>query len=141
MKQLSISAKRARLYVAECRKARDAGRGEVPICNICDMPIAAGTGWHESHIPVAKALGGQRTGCAHVVCNLRHAALVVTPAVAKVKRVRNRHLGIVRPGLGRARFPCGKGSRLMKQVNGRVVPRETQLDKLRRTLAARRIGF
>jgi hypothetical protein len=60
--------------------------------------------------------------------------------VAKGKRMRRAHLGITRPGLSRSRLPCGKGSRLMKKINGRVEPRETQLDKLRRTLANRRIG-
>lgn len=136
-----LSARRERLYNAECRKAREQQRGEYPICNICDMAIEPGHDWHESHMPIAKTFGGRKTGCAHLLCNLRHNNLVVTPAAAKSKAVRRRHLGIVRPGLTRARLPCGKSARLMKKITGEIVPRETQLEKLRRTLAKRRIGL
>jgi hypothetical protein len=93
MTRLSSTA-REKLYDAEALKARAAGRGEFPICNICDGPIGIGQRWHESHDPTKpRWLGGVVTGIAHARCNLDHAYSIDTPAFHKSNRIRQRNIG------------------------------------------------
>jgi hypothetical protein len=94
MRRLTTAQRRA-LYEAELADAVEDG-AEYPACNICGGPIFSTDGWDVSHMPVAAALGGTRTGIAHRRCNREHGAKVVTPAVAQAKRRRDRHLGIKR---------------------------------------------
>src|SRR5438128_2042046 len=88
------SRDREKLYDAEAAKARECGRGEYPICNICDGPIGIGQRWHVSHDPTKpRWLGGAVTGIAHARCNLDHAYTIDTPAFHKSNRVRQRYIG------------------------------------------------
>ena len=63
---LSSSA-REKLYDAETAKARAAGLGNLPICNICGNQVDGRRDrWHESHDPqIPKHMGGNVTGIAH----------------------------------------------------------------------------
>jgi hypothetical protein len=94
MTRLSTKA-REKLYDAEAAKARAAGRGDLPICNICDCPIDGKTqAWHESHDPTKpRWLGGEVTGIAHERCNLLHNNQHDTPLFAKNNRQRQGYIG------------------------------------------------
>jgi hypothetical protein len=122
--------RRDRAKYREALYERCRGNLPFPICNLCNLEIATGQDWEESHQPVPRALGGKKTGIAHVRCNRDHGAKVVTPAVAKGKRVRRRHLGIVREGLGRSRMPGGRHSKVKITMDRRIVPRLSLRDKL-----------
>lgn len=105
----------------------DRCRGEMksPICNICGLAIDPGQTWDVSHDPrgTPAALGGNEVGIAHRRCNHRHGAVVVTPLVAKVKRIRAKHIGAHEQGRGRRALPCGRASPWRKKLSGEVVPR------------------
>jgi hypothetical protein len=115
-----------------------AGRGEHPICNLCDQPITPDQDWDESHDPgQPRCFGGKSKALAHVACNREHGAKVVTPAFAKAERVRKRHLGITGPGLGRHPMRCGRRSRERKTMNHGVQPRLSVKQKHAAYLARR----
>ena len=118
MTRLSTKARRE-LYKSALAEAAEDGL-EHPPCNICDLPIFPTDAWDESHMPVAKAFGGSRTGIAHRLCNRRHGSKVVTPAVAQAKRRYDRAHGIHRP---RKPMPCGRDSAFRKKITGEVVRR------------------
>lgn len=85
---------REALYESEAQKAREAGRGEFPICALCDLPIFPGQRWHDNHDKyLPHALGGKRDGISHERCNLDHGHRIATPQVAKNKRQRQKHIG------------------------------------------------
>lgn len=94
-----------------------------PLCNLCRIPVLPGDAWDESHYPIPKSLGGTEVGIAHARCNRDHGAKVVTPLVAKVKRIRQRHIGAKVKGSGYRPLPCGKRSPWKKKINGEVVRR------------------
>ena len=121
---LSSSA-RAKLYDAEAAKAKAAGLGFLPICNICRAPIDGRRDrWHESHDPsIPKHMGGEITGIAHERCNLRHNNEHDTPLYWKVKRVRWRHIGAKAPS-GRP-MPGTRASGIKKPFNGPPINRRT----------------
>lgn len=115
------SPQREALYKAEAMKAHEAGRGEHPICKLCDQPIMPGRTWnenHEAHKP--HWLGGQVDGISHEYCNRRHNNTHDTPLFAKSERVRKRHLDFTRP---QQPMPGGRDDRLRKKINGQVVER------------------
>jgi hypothetical protein len=132
--------RRDELYSRERTAAHLAGRGEFPICVHCDLPVTPGQAWDEAHIGTPRALGGKSTGVGHRRCNHIDNNLVVTPLVAKAKRVRRRHLGIAGPGLGRHPLPGGTRSTVRKTVRGEVVPRVSLGERLER-LRAKRFFF
>lgn len=114
------SKQREALYDVETAKARAAGLGEYPICNICRLPIQGfRERWHESHDPhLPHALGGSVTGIAHERCNLEHNWRVDTPMVAKNKRVRQRYIGAKSPS--RRPLPGGRASPFKIKIGGGV---------------------
>lgn len=115
---------REELWRAEAEKARAAGRGDYPICNLCGFPVLPGRLWDESHESGRpRAFGGTETGVAHRKCNRRHGAEVVVPMVAKAKRQWRRNLGISEPGVSLNPLPGGRDDRLKKKLTGEVVPR------------------
>lgn len=116
------STKREELYKAEAAKAHAAGKGDLPICNLCGLPIdGIRQRWDESHDPRKPHwLGGDVDGIAHSRCNNRHAAEHDTPLFAKSNRIRRRFIGAQR---SLTPLPGGRDDRLKKKVNGRVVPR------------------
>lgn len=89
------TTKRKELYEAEAEKALARGRGELPICNICDCPIdGVRQAWDESHDPTKpRWLGGSVTGIAHRRCNRKHNNTHDTPLFHKNNRLRARHIG------------------------------------------------
>lgn len=121
---MSLTARqRQQLYDREVAKARAAGRGDLPICNLCDEPVRLGANWHESHVGVPKANGGSSVGIAHAACNLDHAHRFVTPQVAKADRQRWAHTGARLKS--RRPLPGSRGSTLKKKMDGTVVDRRT----------------
>lgn len=117
----SRTKQREALYADECHKALASGRGEYPICRLCDQPIAPGSLWdinHEAHMP--KWLGGAVDGISHRRCNRIHNNEVDTPLFAKNERVRRKHLDLPRSATP---VPGGRGDRLKKKMNGDVVER------------------
>lgn len=115
------SKQREDLYLREADKARESGRGEFPICKLCDQPIIGGSLWdenHEGHKPAW--LGGKVDGISHRRCNRINNNEYATPLYAKAERVRKRFLDITR---SRMPLPGGRDDRLRKKVSGQVVER------------------
>lgn len=122
---------RQTLWDCECAKT-----GSFPQCNLCLLPVRPGQAWEESHFPIPYALGGKEIAIAHKRCNHQHGAKIVTPMVAKTKRVRIRHIGAYRSSRP---LPCGRDSRLSKKISGEIVPRLTLAEKLEAMRAKRMI--
>lgn len=92
------ASQRESLYDAEVEKAIADSRGLFPICRLCDLPISPGQRWHDNHDKyLPHAIGGERDGISHARCNLRHNHEHDTPLVAKVKRIRRKHIGAYEP--------------------------------------------
>ena len=73
-------------------------------CHICCGPIWLGLqAWDASH-PVPDAFGGKIVRPAHRKCRRRRTSLVDVPAIAKSKRVLEKHLGI-KPKGWHSKFP------------------------------------
>ncbi len=121
MTRLSTT-KREQLYDAEAEKARAAGKGELPICNICGFPIdGVKQAWDESHDPQKpKWLNGAVTGIAHRRCNRLHNNQVDTPRFAKSRRQRWMNIGAKR---SQYPLPGGRDDRIKKKITGEVVER------------------
>jgi hypothetical protein len=132
------SRRREQLYQREALAAHKAGRGEFPVCVHCGLPVT-GKAWDESHVGAPAALGGKVTGVGHRLCNRLDNNRVVTPMVAKVKRVRLRHLGVTGPGLGRHALPGGRRSNISKTFADGVVARLSGTERTRQAIARRRI--
>lgn len=117
------SKQRQALYESESAKALASGRGEHPICNICNLPVQPGQEWHDSHNKyLPHAAGGERDGIAHARCNLKHNNEHDTPLVAKLKRIAQKHSGAYRsanPMRGSRDHPWQEKQKL----NGTVVRR------------------
>jgi hypothetical protein len=112
---------REELYASEVQKAQSAGRGDFPICRLCDRPIVAGSLWDENHQGHKPAwLGGVTDGISHRRCNRINNNEYATPLFAKSERVRKGWLDLRR---SRTPLPGGRDDRLKKKIDGRVVER------------------
>lgn len=113
------SAQREALWDSEAAKAAASGRGQFPICRLCDLPVFPGQLWHDNHDRyLPHAIGGERDGISHQRCNLDHAHRVDVPLIAKVKRIRQKHIGAqLRPA---RLIPGSRGSGIRKRINGEV---------------------
>lgn len=103
-----------KIMVAAFERAKDH-------CESCGARLTTGK-FHYDHV-IPDAMGGQPTleNCA-VLCTGCHGTKTRTqdiPAIAKVKRVRAKHLGARKP----SNWPCGRNSKLKKKINGEVVLR------------------
>jgi hypothetical protein len=90
----------------QIRQVYDSTEGK---CIYCGVLIGTGSvygrDWHVGHGKKSggygKACGGtdhiSDCGPAHTHCNLEHAYRVEIPLAAKLKRIRNRHIGIKKP--------------------------------------------
>lgn len=122
--RLSTTA-REKLYDSEAAKAAAAGRGDLPICNICDCPIdGRKQGWDVSHDPAKPGwLGGEITGIAHRRCNRLHNNQHDTPLYNKTRRQRQADIGArvarTRPMEG------GRSDWRSKKMDGTVIDRRT----------------
>ncbi len=115
------SKQREQLYESEAEVASAAGRGEFPICRLCDLAILPGQSWdtnHEGHKP--KWLGGKIDGISHRRCNALNARAYATPLYAKSERIRKRHLDFTR---SRSPMPGGRDDSIKKTMSGKVVSR------------------
>lgn len=132
------SRKRDHLWSRECLCSHLAGRGPLPICNLCDVVVNAGDDWHESHDPAQpRVFGGKSVGIAHALCNILHGVRVVKPAVTRSNRIRDVHLGLKGPGLGPCPMRAGRRSPITKTMRHGVQPRRSSSEKLAETLAKR----
>lgn len=122
---------REQLYESEAEKAREAGRGDYPLCNICSFPILRGREWDQSHDPTkGRWLGGLVTGIAHRKCNRNHGAQIENPKFAKSERIRKRHMDFTR---SRSPMQGGRDDTIKKTFRGEVVLRSTGEPAWRRT--------
>src|SRR4029077_7132784 len=132
------SRKREQLWLREKGKARIAGRGPLPICNLCDRAVREQDAWDESHVPhMPKAFGGKVTGIAHHLCNITHGATVVRKAVEKSNRVRRKHIGAAGRGLGRYPMRGGPRGAFKIGVGGGRQPRTTSAERHAAMIASR----
>lgn len=121
-KRLS-SEQRMKLYLSECERSKLLEKGEYPICNLCGLQVKPPQQWdvsHDAHLP--HAMGGNEVAIAHTRCNRLHGCTVVSPLMAKLKRIRKKHLDIHRSSQP---MPGGKDSDRYRKVSGEVVLRST----------------
>lgn len=118
------SRDREKLYDAEAAKARGAGRGNLPICNICSLPIdGVRQAWDVSHDPtLPKWLGGDAVALAHRRCNRLWNNRHDTPLYFKVKRIRQHHIGAK---VSQRPLPGGRDSPIKIKIGRQVVDRRT----------------
>jgi len=117
------------------QRAEAEGNGRV-FCNLCGIRVFTGDDWDISHYPVPKSSGGTKTGVAHRRCNIKDNVEYVTPIAARVRRKHRWHTGVTGPGLTDDALPGGRRSNVSKTIKGKVVPRLTQAQKYRQTMAA-----
>lgn len=135
------SLQRRRLWECEAAKAKAAGLGDLPICNICELPVETND-WHRSHHPLhPRAFSGRDVGVAHADCNLIHGRKVVVPAVARSNRARNRFVEQRRTFAGSGRYPMRGGieSRDTKTFKRGVQTRQSLAEKHAATMRRRAI--
>ena len=98
---------------------------EVMYCGICDARIDLGLDVWDGDHEIPHALGGSddppnyRPLC--LPCHRKKTFTKDIPAIAKMKRVCDRHHGVKRSSTP---MPFGKRSKWKKKLSGEVVPRE-----------------
>ncbi|MGL4810641.1 MAG: hypothetical protein ACRCXM_02600 [Beijerinckiaceae bacterium] len=89
-------------------------RGCFMTCHICKGRInVAVEGWEAEHV-IPHGFGGTEVLPAHVGCHRQKTSTQDVPAIAKSKRVSDKHVGIKRKGWG---------GKYKKKLNGEVVER------------------
>ncbi len=111
MRSASQQAKFRREVFLAHKKVDPTGRIYL-VCHICKGKIdPAVEGWEASHT-IPHAWGGQAGRPAHIACHRKQTSEKDVPAIAKAKRVSDKHYGIKRKGWG---------SRYRKKVDGTVI--------------------
>jgi 5-methylcytosine-specific restriction protein A len=90
-------------------------------CYACGQKLR-GDAWEAEH-PLARELGGSDDIEALLpICSPCHKPKTAADqkAIAKVKRIRDKHIGAAR---SKSPMPCGRNSRYKKLMNGKVVTR------------------
>jgi hypothetical protein len=136
------SKRRETVWLRSKHAAYMAGLGSQPICPHCKLPVFETDDWDECHHPhKPRAFGGgsgvDAVTVGHRLCNLRDAAQVVVPAVAKSNRIRRRHIGASKPGMGRFAMRGGRRSSERKTIAGEVVRRTTGAERHAAFVASR----
>ena len=91
----------------------DAG-GVFMVCHICNGRIYCATeAWEAEHV-IPGALGGTVVAPAHVKCHRKKTSEHDIPAIAKAKRVSEKHTGLKRKGWG---------GKFKRKVSGETVER------------------
>ena len=144
MRKRSNSKRRETVWFRSKMTAYLAGRGRQPICPHCDLPVFETDDWDECHLPHAPRAFGGGDGVEHVTvghhrCNMLDAAQNVVPAVAKSNRIRRKHIGAHRPGMGRHPMPGGRRSAFKIAIGGGKKPRKRHA-QLHADFMARRYG-
>jgi hypothetical protein len=109
-----------------------------PVCNLCGVHVTDAEAWHRSHDGVPRCFGGRRERVAHAACNLADGRKV-TRAFAKSNRVRDRHIGLRGPGLGKRPMRAGVRSRETKTFHHGVQRRRSGGEKHAACMARRAI--
>lgn len=94
------------------------------VCYLCTRRIAAGEKWIDEHVnprEISADDSAENRRPVHVEC-AKTKTRADHKTIAKVKRVRNKHLGL---GRGLSRFAGSKDGRYKKKINGTVVDRRT----------------
>lgn len=94
------------------------------ICHLCKLRVDAGQEWEVSHeIPLEN--GGKddisNWFVAHYKCHRVHTAKVDIPAIAKTKRIRDKHTGA---SMSKAPMPFGRKSEWKRKMDGTIVRRK-----------------
>lgn len=92
------------------------------ICVICETKIQVGQPWIDEHInprEISADDSMENRGPAHVHC-AREKTKSDVKLIAKVKRVRAKHLGIKKP----SRFQTARSGPFKQKIGGGIVPRE-----------------
>lgn len=127
---------RYNIFQREKANAWIEGRGRLPICVHCDLPVdPLHCLWDVSHRTVPRAFGGKSVGIGHHECNMADGR-DVTRAFHRSNSVRASHIGADGPGLGKTPMQGGRRSRLSKTMRNGPVPRLTQAEKHARAIAA-----
>jgi 5-methylcytosine-specific restriction enzyme A len=90
------------------------------ICHLCNQPILPGQDWDCSHVDIPEQHGGDEVAPAHRRCHRIETSEVTQPLIAKVRNVRQRHIGAFQ---SRTPLPCGRNSSRSKGFDGKVKPR------------------
>jgi 5-methylcytosine-specific restriction endonuclease McrA len=94
------------------------------MCHLCQMKVIAGEDWDVSHQIPLEAGGLDDASnwlVAHRKCHRVHTATVDAPLIAKVKRIRQRHIGAKQ---SRTPMPFGRGSKFKRKMDGTIVRRD-----------------
>lgn len=94
------------------------------ICHLCNVKVIPGEDWDVSHEIPLEAGGKDDSSnwyVAHRKCHRIHTAKIDMPLIAKVKRVKARHLGANK---SRTPMPFGRGSKFKRKMDGSIVRRE-----------------
>jgi hypothetical protein len=142
VRRLFNSKRRETVWLRGKHAAFTAGRGSLPICPHCELPVFETDDWDECHfLHKSRAFGASNAldnvTPGHHACNLRHGAEVVTPAKAKADRIRRRHIGAARPGTGRHPLPGGRRSGFKIAIGGGTRPRTTSAQRHAAFVASR----
>ncbi|CAB4145829.1 HNHc domain containing protein [uncultured Caudovirales phage] len=98
---------------------------EKGICHLCSMKVMVSQEWDVSHeIPLG--VGGademHNFKVAHRKCHRHHTSTVDIPIIAKIKRIRAKHIGAKTKS--RSPMPMGKQSKWKRKMDGTVVKRD-----------------
>lgn len=94
------------------------------VCHLCSMKVVAGAEWDLSHlIPLAAGGADDESNwlVAHRSCHRVHTATVDIPLVAKVARIRAKHIGA--KARSKNPLPGSRASGFKRKMDGTIVPR------------------
>lgn len=121
-----------RYFTKETKRAAFAaatGADGVPRCR-CTAELRPGKYRYDHIVPYELSRDSSGANC-HVLCDACDAAKTYgedLPAIAKVKRQQDRHIGAWR---SRHPMPCGRQSKLRKTMDGKVIARVTPSQRIR----------
>jgi hypothetical protein len=121
-----------------CAWERSQGRCEFERDGVrCSAVMTAGNRIYDHRIPHALSRDSSLANC-QVICAAcdREKTPCDIREIAGVEKVRDFHLGIIGPGLGRSPMPGGRRSNVSKTFSG-VKPRQSQAERHRAMIVER----